>query len=314
MVHVPEGLGIVYHDVQQGTEGWFALRGIRITGSVVGAVLGVNPWKTADEALRDLVRQHHGAEREFKGNVATSWGSNHEAEAILAAERKHGIEIKECGIFHRGRELGASPDGLIGDDGVFEVKCPFGLRNKFPAPFVPLREKPWYYAQVQMELYCTGRKWALYQQYVPAFTADDGTEHPAQLSEPEEILPDQEWLDDALPKIEAFYERVQSELDNPRHLASLDPIDLTSSVEAQIIVSEILAAKAAEAEAKDRYKKLLVQLRELSGDADCDVGKHKLRLVDGRKSVSYATAIKELLPDADLGPYTKTTKPSWRFT
>ena len=67
----------------QRTPEWFKQRKGRITGSVVGAALGVNPYMTPDALIRRLVRLWHGAESEFNGNIATEYGTLHEPIAIM---------------------------------------------------------------------------------------------------------------------------------------------------------------------------------------------------------------------------------------
>jgi len=68
---------------QQRTPEWFKQRKGRITGSVVGAALGVNPYMTPDALIRRLVRLWHGAESEFNGNIATEYGTLHEPITII---------------------------------------------------------------------------------------------------------------------------------------------------------------------------------------------------------------------------------------
>ena len=105
----------------------------RITGSAVGAILGLSKFTSPDEMMRRMVRSYHGAESEFVGNIATEWGKKHEDEAIEALKGYLGIEVTHSPFFAlelEGMRIGASPDGFTSDDGCLEVKCPFGSRNK----------------------------------------------------------------------------------------------------------------------------------------------------------------------------------------
>jgi len=104
---------------QQRTAEWYEKRKGRVTGSNVGAILGLNPYKTADDVLRQMVREYHGYESEFQGNVATQHGQFHEAGAQVEYEMETGNKVKETG-FHVHPEhdwLGASPDGIIAKKG-----------------------------------------------------------------------------------------------------------------------------------------------------------------------------------------------------
>ena len=59
---------------EQRSEEWFDARKDKITASNVGAILGLSPYKKPDDVMREMVRAHFGAEREFTGNAATQWG------------------------------------------------------------------------------------------------------------------------------------------------------------------------------------------------------------------------------------------------
>ena len=69
--------------MEQRSEEWFKARKGKLTGSNIGAALGVNPWKTPEDLIRQMVREYHGAESEFTGNIATEHGTLHEPLAIL---------------------------------------------------------------------------------------------------------------------------------------------------------------------------------------------------------------------------------------
>ncbi|KAJ8889219.1 hypothetical protein PR048_008717 [Dryococelus australis] len=62
----------------------------------------------------------------FKGNRNSSWGLEKEAVALSQYATENNISISQCGLVieEQHQFLGASPDGLIGEDAVLEVKCP----------------------------------------------------------------------------------------------------------------------------------------------------------------------------------------------
>ena len=62
--------------MEQRTPEWFEQRKGRITGSRVGAILGMSPWQKPADVLRAMVREYHGASTEFTGNPATDHGNN----------------------------------------------------------------------------------------------------------------------------------------------------------------------------------------------------------------------------------------------
>ena len=53
--------------------------------------------------------------------------------------------------------FGASPDGIVNDETVLEIKCPFNLRNELLPQFKSIESQPHYYAQLQLEMACTGK-------------------------------------------------------------------------------------------------------------------------------------------------------------
>jgi exodeoxyribonuclease (lambda-induced) len=126
-----------FHNVQQRSDEWFALRKGRITGS---------KFKTARDKLksgapsgkailyaRDVARERMGGTaQQVYQNAAMRIGVEQEPLARMAYETQTGYMVQEvgfattdCGMF------GLSPDGLIDDDGVLEVKTMVGSDNLF---------------------------------------------------------------------------------------------------------------------------------------------------------------------------------------
>ncbi len=112
------------------------------------------------ERLTDIIVPHYVTE-------AMAWGIANEAEAKEAARQIIGVEIKPCGFFDHPEidNFGATPDGLIDDDGCFEVKCPttvthleWLLANKVPEE---------YKAQMVCQLIVTGRRYCQFLSYDP---------------------------------------------------------------------------------------------------------------------------------------------------
>lgn len=102
-------------------------------------------------------------EDDFEGNDATRWGTANEANAIEAYTAHTGQAVTPVGLVAHPTLpwCAASPDGLLGDDGLLEVKCPYYQQFKGPHQAVP----PHYYLQVQQQLQCAQREWAHYVCY-----------------------------------------------------------------------------------------------------------------------------------------------------
>ena len=279
---------------EQGTEGWHVARTGRITGSRIGAILGLSPWQTREDVLRAMVRQYHGAKSEFTGNIATKYGHANEATARMTFELTTGLSVVDTGFHEYEDWAGASPDGLIGDDAVLEIKCPFkGIKKS-------LADQPHYYAQLQWEMLCTGRKKAYFYQWQP----DDDTLNI--------VHQDQAWLDHALPEARQFYAFYLSELDNPDHLAPLR-IEMNTQ-EACLLVAEMDEMKDARDRADERMKEIMARLVDMTGGKDALVDGRKLTRIEKEGAVSYARVVKEHCKGLDLEPYRGKKSESWRLT
>ena len=100
-------------------------------------------------------------------STAMAWGTDQEANARREYEAVTGNMVTEVGFqCFDGSSFGCSPDGLVGDDGLVEFKCPFNstvhvltiLSDTIPEEHVP---------QVQAQLAVTGRDWCDFVSYDP---------------------------------------------------------------------------------------------------------------------------------------------------
>lgn len=296
--------------IQQRSDEWQEQRRLRITGSRLGAILGLSPWQKPKDVLREMVRQYHGAESEFVGGPHIDHGVNNEQRALLCFMRESGLNVEECGFFAYGDFMGASPDGLTSDGGILELKVPYSLRKG--GEFKPLADQPHYAAQVQMEMIATGRNHGYFAQYIAPYGDPLATDYVPEQINIERVELDPLFLDNNLTKISDFYRLLLSELDNKDHLAPLRvQIDTDRS---WFILSEIDRLRAIQKESAEAEKALLAELIEIADGKNAEVHGRKLTLVKGGSSISYAKAIKELVPDADLEKWRGKPSESWRLT
>ena len=272
----------------------------RVTASVVGAILGLSPFQTPEDALRRMVRDWHGAEPDFTGNVATQHGSFHEEGAIWDYEIETGRKVGKIGFCEYQDWLGATPDGAVSEARLIEVKCPFGLRNELQPQFKTAAQQPHYYAQMQIEMFCSGRVECDFWQWAP---------HGRAL---ELVTIDQEWLDEVFPKLRAFYELFIAERDNPDHLQQKRKIIETR--EAAKLLAEYDELSEAEDRAAERKKEILAALIEAAGGKDAEVCGRKFTKVVKEGAVTYAKALKALAPNADLEPFRGKPSEYWKLT
>lgn len=157
-------------DVVQGTEAWLSLRcGIPTTSNFDKIITPKGEpskqrekylWKLAGERITKI------PENGYK-NTAMEIGIEREAEARGTYELITGKDVTQVGFCMSGekRKYGASPDGLIDDDGLIEIKSPliathisYLLKGELPSVYIP---------QVQGQLFVTGRKWCDFMSYYP---------------------------------------------------------------------------------------------------------------------------------------------------
>lgn len=288
--------------IEQRSPEWFKQRIGKITGSNIGSALGINPWKTKDDLIRSMVRAFHGAESEFKGNIATEYGTLHEPLATMEYFGKTGNFVEECGFYvHPEYDwLGASPDGLIGDDGLIEIKCPFGKRNDREPVFKTADEQLHYHAQMQIEMACTGRKWIDFYQW---------SKHADSL---EQIEFDKTWFDSALPILKAVHDEYLAEIDNPAHLED-KTVEINSFV-CQTLLNEYDKLSALIDDSTSRKKEILETLISTSKNKNAVICGRKLTQVERKGSIGYAKIVKEHLKKLDLEPYTGKPTSYWKLS
>lgn len=299
--------------IQQGTPEWMAQRAGRITGSRIGTILGLSPWQKPSDIIRQMVREHHGAEPEFTGNVATDYGKAHESQAMLAFMRVTGLMVEKCGFFEYGDRMGASPDGLTSDGGVLELKCPYGLRKG--GEFKPLSEQPHYAAQVQLEMLAAGRNHAYFAQYRPPVGDPLSFDYMPEDINIERVDLDQDWIDSVWPLVSEFYAKFLSELDNPEHL---EPIRIViDDQKAANLVLELDVCRKHKKVYDEREKAIIEELVKISGGKNADINGRKLTKVVRKGNVKYQDLLKEICPDlgdAGLDKWRGKASESWRLS
>lgn len=242
--------------MQQRTPEWYTSRIGKITASRAGAILGLSPYATPADVMREMVREAHGAEKEFTGNIATEWGVKHEADALADLGNAIGLAI-EPGGFHVHPEhdwLTASPDGICFDfnSGVIEIKCPYNQKQ------FDLSTREDYYAQIQIQMACTG----LHYGYFAVWT-------PASLSR-ELVTADTGWLDRHLPALKLFYDEYQFNATCPKRAAPFlaDKTETRDDIEWEIAAHNYRTFKAAADianKALDEAKDVLLGMAKESG-------------------------------------------------
>lgn len=100
--------------------------------------------------------------------AAMKWGTEHEDDARTAYCLRCNVDVVEVGfVVHPELDyVGCSPDGLVGTDGLVEIKCPFGTKEHVRT-LVDRCVPEQYIAQVQGQLWVTCRQWCDFVSYDP---------------------------------------------------------------------------------------------------------------------------------------------------
>ena len=157
---------------EQGSEGWLRARLGKVTASRVADATartkhgwGLSRQRYMDQLIHERL---HGAPAgaPFLSD-AMQWGLKTEDMARRAYEMHVKVEVRQTGFIDHPRIAGsgASPDGLVGADGLVEIKCPntHTHRKTVSRDHVPLR----YVKQMQWQMACTRRKWCDFVSFDP---------------------------------------------------------------------------------------------------------------------------------------------------
>jgi YqaJ-like viral recombinase domain len=278
-------------------------RGGRITGSRIGKVLDLSPYGDPDTVMREMVRQAHGAPEEFKGNWATERGQRLEPAAIRVYETTWRVLLRSEQRFvtHPKYDwLGVTPEGLVGDEGVVEVKCP-----PPSARYTRVDERPDYGAQLRLEIACLGAEWGDLAVYKPDPSLPEEVDQPDRLFTSRVLADD--WLEQQMPVLVEFRERYLTIVTSKRlsapYLTDLSvPVDPWFS-RAEVDYAEAMATlTAAKAEVDACYAALVEQSK-----GETTRGQYYQVIHSTRKgSIDYKAALAHYAPGregADLEPF-----------
>jgi putative phage-type endonuclease len=156
---------------EQGSPEWFADRCGKVTASRIADVMAKT--KTGYGAARANYMAQLVAERLTQTvapsftNDAMRWGTETEPQARAMYEMETGYTVVETGMVpHPTIEgCGASPDGLVGDTGLVEIKCPNTATHIETLRGAPIDRK--YMLQMHWQMICTGRDWCDFVSFDP---------------------------------------------------------------------------------------------------------------------------------------------------
>jgi len=195
-------------DYKQGTNAWLKSRLGKMSASRIGDIIpgARGKYLASREAyMTELeVEITTGQMADFFENAAMRWGTETEPMARAYYEFEKDAVVEEVGfIVHPDIPyLGASPDGLIGEDGGLEIKCPN------TSTLLTLRRtgkiNPKHVVQCHIGMMCTGREWWDYFVFDPRL---ENNPYYYRRIERDEIM-----IENLTTEITKFWEELQERL------------------------------------------------------------------------------------------------------
>lgn len=161
---------MIIHRVEQGSGDWLALRlGIPTSSRFDALVTPTGkPSASAERYMHELLAEWMiGEPLDMERTQWMERGSALEPQARAYYEMQRDVSVETVGFVTRDDGLaGASPDGLVGDDGMLEIKCPAAHTHVgylLGGDAVPAT----YRAQTQGQLLIAEREWVDFLSYSP---------------------------------------------------------------------------------------------------------------------------------------------------
>lgn len=177
----------IHKDIEQGSAAWYQLRAGKATASEFSKLVTATgkPSKSIGPYARLLAAEDvlERSLEQFGGNASTERGHELEPEARNYYEFTTSAKIEEVAFITNDEgTAGCSPDSLVNEDGLLEIKCP--MEQKFMDCLAHTYEgncPPDYWIQVQAQIFISGREWCDLLVY-----------HPELPSKPLRVFPDKD--------------------------------------------------------------------------------------------------------------------------
>lgn len=167
----------IEHDLEQGSDEWHALRRGKITGSRANSLFAKTSrgWAKSRKHMISKIAMEllRGNNAPSRAGSTQERGHEYEPQARAAYEFAKMCTVEEAGFMsvvdHPSE--GYSPDGLIGDDGLLELKVPTAMEKhvQYLTNNAHVKE---YEGQLRHGLYVTGRDWVEIGSYYPECPAN----------------------------------------------------------------------------------------------------------------------------------------------
>jgi putative phage-type endonuclease len=176
--------------LEQRTDEWLQARVGKVTASGFKHVLARNKPTAAQAKAgepgdpsaarttylwQQVIERLTGQPAPVARTMAMQWGTDQEPAALQAYVEAHVLHVEAVGfVQHPTLAVGCSPDGLVTEDmaatGLVEIKCPFNSANHLETWLSGMPEE--HMAQVQGQMWLTGREWCDFVSFDPRMPAD----------------------------------------------------------------------------------------------------------------------------------------------
>lgn len=205
--------------IEQGTEQWHAMRLGKATASRIADIIakgrsGAEAKSRLNYRAELVVERLTQTPTEGFTSGPMQWGTDNEPLARVAYEFRHNVEVVQAAfIDHPSIEMtGASPDGLVGDDGLVEIKCPNTATHIATLRGGKIDAR--YQTQMQWQMACTGRAWCDFVSYDPRMPE-------ALQMHVQRVQRDQDRIDELEAAVSAFLSEVDEEMKALSQLAEV---------------------------------------------------------------------------------------------
>lgn len=154
----------------QGSPEWLAERAGKVTASALSNVMMAKTAAGYQNYMAQLICERlTGQPVETFNSAAMQHGTDTEPQARAFYEMETGLDVSEVGFIPHPTlaNSGASPDGLVGDLGLVEIKCPQPAKHIKNLMGGTIDKA--YALQVQWQMECTGREWCDFVSFNPSF-------------------------------------------------------------------------------------------------------------------------------------------------
>lgn len=154
----------IYDNLQQGTNEWLQARAGKFTGSDFHTLIGNSETKKKMLFKKAIERlTNNMIDEEPITSIDIERGKEEEKNARLLYEMETNQEVKQIGFAELDDWVGCSPDGLVNNDGIIEIKCPKDVI--FAQQIITGNIKPEYITQMQFNMYVLDKQYCDYIMY-----------------------------------------------------------------------------------------------------------------------------------------------------